>query len=136
MEVRVQILGPLEVRVAGGLLAVRGTQARAVLALLALHVNEVVSTDSFIDGLWGAPPASAVNIVQVYVSRLRKALQAEQGAERSAAVLQRRGPGSLEIINGGSCGSADGRCSPAGASPVTRIDGPAGYSRVWVSMSA
>ncbi len=94
----VRILGPLEIRGAGGLLVLRGTQARAVLAMLALHVNEVISTDFLVDGLWGdrEPPASAVNIVQGYVSRLRKVLQVEQRLQDvGAAVLQRRGPGYL-----------------------------------------
>ena len=93
MELR--MLGPLEGRGAGGPLALGGVQQRAVLAMLALHLDEVVSTDSLIDGLWGErAPAGAVNAVQVYVSRLRKTLQVEIGPDRpGAAVLQRRGPG-------------------------------------------
>ena len=48
---------------------------RALLALLALHANQVVAGERLIDELWGeAPPASAANMIQVYVSRLRKAL--------------------------------------------------------------
>jgi hypothetical protein len=47
---------------------VGGVQQRAVLAMLALHLNQVASTDLLVDGLWGEQaPASAVNTVQVYV---------------------------------------------------------------------
>jgi ABC-type transport system substrate-binding protein/DNA-binding SARP family transcriptional activator len=47
-----------------------------VLALLLLHPNEVVSTDRLIDSLWGErPPPTAANMLQGYVSRLRKALE-------------------------------------------------------------
>jgi DNA-binding SARP family transcriptional activator/DNA-binding beta-propeller fold protein YncE len=47
-----------------------------VLALLLLHANEVVSTDRLIDDLWGdPPPESAGNMLQGYVSHLRKTLE-------------------------------------------------------------
>jgi DNA-binding SARP family transcriptional activator/DNA-binding beta-propeller fold protein YncE len=41
-----------------------------------LHANEVVPTDRLIDELWGeVPPESAANMVQGYVSHLRKTLE-------------------------------------------------------------
>jgi DNA-binding SARP family transcriptional activator/class 3 adenylate cyclase len=46
-----------------------------LLALLLLHANHTVPRERIIDGLWGeSPPSSARKMVQVYVSRLRKAL--------------------------------------------------------------
>ena len=46
-----------------------------MLAILALHPGEIVSTERLIEGLWGEqPPATAVKLVQLYVSQLRKAL--------------------------------------------------------------
>jgi DNA-binding SARP family transcriptional activator len=52
MEFR--ILGPLEVVDAGGEpLALPMGRQRALLALLLLHANEVVSADRLIDELWG-----------------------------------------------------------------------------------
>ena len=43
--------------------------------MLLLHANQVVSTDRLIDALWGAsPPFTCGKSIQVYVSRLRKAL--------------------------------------------------------------
>src|ERR1700745_1454374 len=48
---------------------------RALLGLLALRPGSPVPVDEIIDGLWGeAPPESARNIVQVYVSSLRRML--------------------------------------------------------------
>ena len=45
------------------------------MAVLALHANQVVSTDRLIDQLWNEhPPPTAVHTVQVFVSRLRGAL--------------------------------------------------------------
>ena len=67
-----RILGPLEVEgdpVPGGL------KERALLALLALHANEVVPRDRIVEELWGGEqPATAHHAVQVYVSRLRRTL--------------------------------------------------------------
>ena len=62
-------------RGASGPVALGTPQQRSLLALLLLNANEVVSRDRLIDELWGAsPPQSATKLVQVYVSRLRKAL--------------------------------------------------------------
>src|SRR3954452_9213601 len=69
------ILGPLEVESEGRPLALGAAKPRALLALLLLHAEEVVSSDRLIDGLWGEEaPATAQKALQVYVSQLRKAL--------------------------------------------------------------
>lgn len=70
-----RLLGPLQVAGPDGVLALGGAKQRSVLAVLLLHANQVVSTDRLIDALWGAtPPLTAGKTVQVYVSRLRKAV--------------------------------------------------------------
>ena len=86
-------LGPFEVRVDHEAVDTGGMRQRGLLAILALNRNEVVSTDRLIDQLWGGePPSTALHTVQVFVSRLRKALAG--GADR----LVTRGPGyALEI---------------------------------------
>ena len=77
-----RLLGPVEVVVDGRAIELGGVRQRALLALLVLHANEVVSRDFLIDELWGErPPASAEHSIVVYVSRLRKALQAH-GADQ------------------------------------------------------
>jgi DNA-binding SARP family transcriptional activator/basic membrane lipoprotein Med (substrate-binding protein (PBP1-ABC) superfamily) len=73
MEFR--LLGPLEVDVDGLPVSLGGSRARALLALLLLHRNEVVQLDKIIDELWAEPPKTAEQVVRVYVSNLRKALE-------------------------------------------------------------
>jgi len=86
MEFR--ILGPLEALENGKTVELGGAKQRALLAILLLHRNEVVSTDSLIDALWEEDaPETGRKALQVYVSQLRKAL----GRER----LQTTAPGYL-----------------------------------------
>jgi DNA-binding SARP family transcriptional activator len=74
------ILGPFELRLGGEPVPLGGLRQRALLAVLALHANEVVATDRLIDDLWGeAPPSTATHTVQVFVSRLRRALGPASG---------------------------------------------------------
>ena len=69
------VLGPLEIVRHGRTLELGTGKQRALLAVLLLHANEVVSSDRLIDALWGQQaPVTAPKIVQGYVSRLRKAL--------------------------------------------------------------
>ena len=73
MEFR--ILGPLEVHGESGAVALGPIKPRAVLAVLLLHPNQPVSAHRIAEALWGeAQPTDATRTVQVYVSRLRKAL--------------------------------------------------------------
>src|SRR5689334_2987012 len=74
--VEFRILGPLEVVHEGRTLPLRGSRERAVLAVLLLSANHVVSVDRIIEELWaGRPPDGAVTAIRVFVSRLRKALR-------------------------------------------------------------
>ena len=89
MEFR--LLGPLEIWEEGRPLSLGGTKQRALLAILLLRANEVVSRDVLIDELWGEqPPASAAHSVEAYVSRLRKTLHADRAGE---PILVTRPPG-------------------------------------------
>jgi hypothetical protein len=84
MEFRV--LGPLEVLEDGRQVDLGGAKQHALLAILLLHANEVVSTDRLIDALWeDEAPETGRKALQVYVSQLRKAL----GKDR----LQTKAPG-------------------------------------------
>src|ERR671925_248728 len=72
------------------------SKPRALLAVLLLHANQVVSTDQLVNQLWGeAPPPTARNMVQVYVSRLRQALHQSRDPSASASVLATRPSGYL-----------------------------------------
>src|SRR6266545_1557341 len=71
MEFR--ILGPLEVCDEAQVLPLGGAKQRALLAILLLHANEVVSVERLLDDLWGErQPTSGSKALHVYVSQLRK----------------------------------------------------------------
>ena len=83
---RVRILGPLEVDDESGQAVELGSpKQQALLALLAIHPNHVLSTDRIIDELWGEPPPSdGARNIRVYVSRLSalSSLSKSRGSER------------------------------------------------------
>jgi YVTN family beta-propeller protein len=90
-----RILGPLEVSDQGRDLPLAGSKPRAVLAILLLHANEVVSSDRLIDEVWGEhPPPSAAKSLQVHVSRLRQSLD-RGGPASPDSVIVTRGHGYL-----------------------------------------
>ena len=65
----------MEIESEGGLVQLRAAKHRALLAVLLLHANQVVSYGRLLDELWGEePPATAIKTLQVYVAALRKAL--------------------------------------------------------------
>jgi DNA-binding SARP family transcriptional activator/ATP/maltotriose-dependent transcriptional regulator MalT len=73
MEFR--ILGALEVRDAGRPVSLGAQKQRAVLAVLLLHANELVTSERLLEDVWSdGPPPTARTALQGYVSRLRKAL--------------------------------------------------------------
>ena len=96
MEYRV--LGPLEVRDSGQSLPLGGAKQRALLALLLLNANDVVSVDRLLNELWGdSAPASAVPSVHVYVSRLRRTLGPGRIETRPPGYLIRVAAGELDL---------------------------------------
>ena len=72
---RLAVLGPLAAWRDGAQVSLGTPMQRAVLGLLALTPNVLVHRAAIIDALWGDDlPATAVHLVQVYVSRLRRLL--------------------------------------------------------------
>jgi DNA-binding SARP family transcriptional activator len=70
-----QLLGRLEVWHEGKEVEVRGSKQRALLAVLLLHANQVVSSDRLMDELWGdEPPDARKAALRVRMSQLRKSL--------------------------------------------------------------
>lgn len=97
--VRVRLLGPVEVVVAGSPQAVNGLRRKAVLATLALHAGRVVSVDRLLDVVWGDQlPATAANTLQRHVSYLRGVL-GEPGSivARQPGYLLDTGPDSTDV---------------------------------------
>src|SRR6266545_5961860 len=77
-SIRFRLLGPLEAAAGERVLSLGGTKQRALLAVLLLHPNELVSRERLIEELGNgrAPPGAAHNL-ETYVSRLRKGLRAD-----------------------------------------------------------
>jgi DNA-binding SARP family transcriptional activator len=98
MTVEFKILGPLEIVCDGAPARLGGPLERTVLALLLLRANGAVSREQLIDELWPAgPPESAVNVLQTYVSHLRKALPRERLVTYPPGYLLRVEAGELDL---------------------------------------
>ena len=96
MEFR--ILGPLEVISDGKALDLGGAKQRALLAVLLLNPNEVVSRDRLVDALWEEnPPNTAEKALQVHVSKLRKQLGSDRIMTRAPGYAIRVEPGELDV---------------------------------------
>ena len=88
MEFR--ILGPLEAVAADRVIAVAAPKQRALLAVLVVCANQLVTTDRLVDELWAEhPPSSATNLVQCYVSRLRRLLGTDSDAAQDVVLSTR-----------------------------------------------
>jgi YVTN family beta-propeller protein len=88
--VQFRVLGDLAVQHDHRAISLGAHQQRALLAILVVNAGEVVTADRLIDGIWGdEPPARAAKTVQVYVSRLRKALAAGAGAAADDVIVTR-----------------------------------------------
>ena len=87
---RYRILGRLEaLSPTGQTLPINGARMRAVLGLLLLSHDRIVSMDHIVDHVWGdRVPASAHKNVQTYVWRLRRSLDPDD-----LGVLRHHGPG-------------------------------------------
>lgn len=89
-----RILGPLQVFDGDRPVPLSGPKQRALLAMLLVDANRVVSTDRLIEGLWsGDPPETAATALQVYVSRLRTTLEPERAPGDSGRIILTKAPG-------------------------------------------
>ncbi len=93
-----RILGPLEVSADGRVIEIGGPKMRALLVILLLRANEAVSRDVLVHELWGEQlPDGAQHTLDVYISRLRKALDA---AADGPVVVTQAGAYSLRLADG------------------------------------
>jgi DNA-binding SARP family transcriptional activator len=71
-----RILGALEAGTGDAQVELGPHKQRAVLAILLIHVGQIVPSDRLIDLLWGEnAPRTAAHSIQIYVSELRKAIE-------------------------------------------------------------
>jgi YVTN family beta-propeller protein len=96
------ILGPLEVRRSGRAVPLGGPRQRAVLALLLLEANRVVSMDRLAEDVWGGdPPEGWATTLQTYVFHLRQALEPDRSRGAAGGVLVTRDRGYLLRVDRG-----------------------------------
>lgn len=90
----IRVLGPLEADHGGGAVDLGGPRQRAVLAMLLIETNRVVSLDRLIDQLWqDEPPPTAIGSLQAYISNLRRVLEPDRRPRAPARLLVTQPPG-------------------------------------------
>jgi DNA-binding SARP family transcriptional activator len=93
-RVKIELLGPVRARLGDTELTLGSAHRRAVLAVLAMRANQVVSRAELIDAVWGEePPASANGSIYTYISGLRAALEPNRSRRSAAQVLTSAGSG-------------------------------------------
>ena len=97
---RFRVLGPFQVEDDGRPLTLGSARRRALLALLTLNAGRVVGVERLVDALWGeSPPRTAIHVLHVYVSDLRRSLPDE--------ILVTAPPGYLLSVRTGAVDLAD-----------------------------
>ena len=122
MGVEFRVLGPLEVLVDGGRRGWAGRASARCWRSCSVHANEVVPVARLIDEVWGDdPPVTAANVLQGYVSQLRKALGRDAIGTRGRGYASRVPDGALDLRGferraaAGARARADGRSADAAA---------------------
>jgi predicted ATPase/DNA-binding SARP family transcriptional activator len=91
------VLGPIAVE-DGEPVALGGPKPRALLATLLLARGATVSRHELVEALWGdAPPANAVQALQVHVHHLRRAIGADRLATHGTGYRIVLEPGELDL---------------------------------------
>nr|UMM61393.1 Aha15 [Streptomyces tasikensis] len=94
-ELRIKVLGPLEIHVGGERRTLTAPMARRAMAVLLLDANHLVSTQALVEELWDEePPRLARKTVQTYIYQLRQALK---GSIDAAGERLETGPGGYRL---------------------------------------
>jgi len=101
-DVRLRLLGAVELRVDGRDVPLGPARQRTVLAALAVDAGRPVQIDTLVDRVWGfSPPDQVRAVVYSYVNRLRRALRAAPGlalARRSGGYALDTDPQRIDLI--------------------------------------
>jgi predicted ATPase/DNA-binding SARP family transcriptional activator len=109
----------LEVHEAGVSLPLGGPKQRALLAVLVLDANRVISRERAIDSLWADdPPGRAVNALQVMVHGLRKSLGNDRIETHGAGYLLAAAPQDIDLGRFEQM-VAEGQAALVGGDPAT-----------------
>ena len=97
---RFRVLGPFQVENDGYPLVLGSARRRALLALLTLNAGRVVGVERLVDALWGeSPPRTAVHVLHVYVSDLRRSLPDEVLVTAPPGYLLRVPTGAVDLAD-------------------------------------
>lgn len=94
-----RVLGPFEVLDDGRPVDIGPRQQRALLALLVINMNRVVSTDRILEDLWHDDVTDKEKTLWVYISRLRTALEPTRRAHAKSSVLITRDHGYELVVD-------------------------------------
>jgi DNA-binding SARP family transcriptional activator len=116
------MLGPLEILRRGTVIEAGGRKPRALLARLLLDANRTVSVDALVDSLWGdRPPSTALKMVHIYVSQLRKVLPSGVLQTRAPGYLLDVAPEAIDVLRFNRL-RAEGRAALADGDPATAAE--------------
>jgi DNA-binding SARP family transcriptional activator len=89
----------VEVHADSGRLPIRGPIQRALVAMLALHANRVVTSQELLHSVWGPASTATRRSLQWQVWQLRRLLgtQADRLVYRAPGYLLRVEPGELDL---------------------------------------
>ena len=98
--------GPMRFHMLGGLMVTDGDEPldlgtpkqRAVVAVLLLERDQVVSSDRLVELLWGDDADKALVSLRAYVSRLRAVLEPDRRPRDPAAILVSQSPGYRLVV--------------------------------------
>jgi DNA-binding SARP family transcriptional activator len=89
-----RILGPLEIWHGDRQIALGAAKKRALMTILVLRANQSLPIDYLVEQLWPhKAPDSALTLVRIYVSQLRKALEQGAGTREGSRLLLTRASG-------------------------------------------
>ena len=94
MALRVGVLGPVMAWYGDQELPVGQPRQQAVLGILAMRANRVISRGELVDAVWGQdPPASAEGGIYTYVAGLRRVIEPNRSLRGPGRVLVSSGAG-------------------------------------------
>ncbi|HYN97306.1 MAG TPA: AfsR/SARP family transcriptional regulator [Pilimelia sp.] len=139
MDLRISVLGPVEVTVEGCPRPLPHGGARVIFALLALNKPHVVGVAHFVEALWEEhPPPSAATRIQSHVSAIRRTLGCRSVAHPHPGCPVETGPRGYRLVAGASdldrfrtAVVAARALRAAHATPATRLNALAGARALW-----
>ena len=132
---QIRLLGPIEVVHEERQVDLGPRKQRALLCLLALHANRVVTTDRILEELWGDDATGKENALWVAISRLRSALEPARDGHGESAVLLTRDHGYVLQVNPDSIDVTQFEALVADSRRLLHQDPAAAFDRIQLALS-